>query len=113
MNKEERKLWYEFLRTYPVRFRRQEIIENYIADFYCSKAALVVELDGSQHYEQSSRMYDETRTAFFAQEGIRVIRFSNLDVLRNFAGVCETIDREMHERTPQSLMATAPLAGEL
>lgn len=112
MTKEERKLWYEFLRPYPVRFRRQEIIGNYIADFYCSKAALVVELDGSQHYEQSSREYDETRTAFFAREGIHVIRFSNLDVLQNFTGVCETIDREARRRTPQPLTAAAPLAGE-
>ena len=112
MTKEERKLWYEFLRIYPVRFRRQEIIGNYIADFYCSKAALVVELDGSQHFEKSGILYDEERTAFFKREGLHVLRFSNLDVMRNFSGVCEAIDLEIRTRTPQSPMATAPLAGE-
>ena len=112
MTKEERKLCYEFLRTYPVRFRRQEIIGNYIADFYCSKAALIIELDGSQHYEESGILYDEERTAFFKREGLHVLRFSNLDVVRNFSGVCEAIDLEVRTRPPQSPMATAPLAGE-
>ena len=112
MTKEERKLWYEFLRSYPVRFRRQEIIGNYIADFYCSQAALIVELDGSQHYEKDGLEHDAERTAYFQREGFHVIRFSNLDVMRNFSGVCEIINREVRKRTPQSPSVTAPLAGE-
>ena len=63
MTKEERHLWYDFLSSYPVRFLRQKVIESYIADFYCSKAGLVIELDGSQHYEEENAEYDERRTA--------------------------------------------------
>ena len=111
MTKEERRLWYGFLRDYPIRFRRQEIIGNYIADFYCSKAALIVELDGSQHYEEQGTADDAVRTAELESMGFRVIRFSNSDVLSNFRGVCETIEREI-KRTPQSASLTAPLSGE-
>lgn len=75
----------------PVRFRRQEIIGQYIADFYCSKAELIVELDGSQHGEEKEICYDEARTRYFQGLGLRVLRFSNLDVMRNFEGVCAAI----------------------
>ena len=64
MTKEERHLWYDFLKNYPVRFLRQKIIGNYIVDFYCSKANLVIELDGSQHYEESGIVSDLKRTEF-------------------------------------------------
>ena len=64
MTKEERHLWLDFLKRYPVRFRRQEIIGNFIVDFYCSSAALAVELDGSQHYEDREKAYDEERTRY-------------------------------------------------
>ena len=92
MTKEERHLWFDFLRAYPVRFRRQEIIGNYIADFYCSAAQVVIELDGSQHYEEAGEAHDRKRTADLNVMGIEVIRFSNLDVMRNFEGVCMEID---------------------
>ncbi len=62
MTKEERHLWYDFLRQYPVRFLRQKVIDNYIVDFYCAKAKLVIELDGGQHYEESIQRYDKIRT---------------------------------------------------
>jgi very-short-patch-repair endonuclease len=91
MTKEEKHLWYDFLRDYPIRFRRQEIIGNYIADFYCDKAKLIVELDGSQHYAEENMREDADRTACFNGLGIEVIRFSNLDVVRNFEGVCTAI----------------------
>lgn len=91
MTKEERHLWYDYLRNYPYRFRRQEIIGGFIADFYCDKAKLIVELDGSQHYEQSSQKSDFLRTAYFESLNIKVIRFSNLDVLNSFEGVCQAI----------------------
>ena len=99
MTKEERKLWYDFLRGYPVRFRRQEIIGSYIADFFCDKARLVIELDGSQHYDEQIA-YDEARTAFMQSQGMVVLRFSNLDVLQNFEGVCMEIDRQVKVRMP-------------
>ncbi len=102
MTKEERHLWYDFLKEYPVRFRRQEIIGDYIADFYCSAAALVVELDGSQHYEEEERERDLERTRYLESIGLTVIRFSNLDVLCNFRGVCEQIDAVVQGKTPQS-----------
>ena len=112
LTKEERRLWYDFLRGYPIPFRRQEIVGSYIADFYCSKAKLIVELDGSQHYDEEEMLYDQKRTAFFNGLGYRVLRFSNLDVLQNFRGVCEQIQLEVKGRTPQSPAATAPLSGE-
>ena len=98
MTKEERKLWYEYLRTYPVQFRRQVTTGNYILDFYCSAAKLVVELDGSQHYEPQGMKRDAARTAYLESLGVYVLRFSNLDVMRNLRGVCEVIDRTVQER---------------
>ncbi len=97
MTKEERHLWYDFLKTCPKRFRRQEIIGSYIADFYCSSEKLIIELDGSQHYDPEKQGRDEERTAYLNEQGLRVLRFSNLDVMRNFQGVCETIMRAIGE----------------
>jgi len=92
MTKEERHLWYDFLKSYPVQFKRQVPFENYIVDFYCFQARLVVELDGSQHYEPEEMEYDQKRTADLESLGLTVLRFSNLDIFRNFFGVCEQID---------------------
>ena len=92
MTKEERRLWYEYLHDYPHRFRRQVTVGNYILDFYCASAKLAVELDGSQHCEPAELLYDERRTAYLNSLGIYVLRFSNLDVLRNLRGVCQQID---------------------
>ena len=92
MTKEERHLWYDFLRFYPVRFIRQKIIGSYIADFYCAKAHLVIELDGSQHYDPQAQIKDAVRTSFIESYGITVIRFPNNAVMGNFPGVCEYID---------------------
>ena len=88
----ERELWYNFLRNYPVRFQRQKAIGNYIADFYCAKAKLVVELDGSGHYTEEGELYDKERTEFLKQYGIKVIRIPNNELNANFNGVCEHID---------------------
>ena len=90
--KEEALLWYNFLSKYPMRFRRQYVIGNYIVDFYCHKAKLVVELDGSQHYEEAGQAQDKERTMYLETLGLHVLRFSNLDVLRNFHSVCQSID---------------------
>ena len=88
----ERKLWYDFLRNYPVRFQRQKAIGNYIADFYCAKARLVVELDGGGHYTQEQAEKDELRTKELEAMNLTVVRVCNLDIDRNFRGVCEHID---------------------
>ena len=88
----ERKLWYDFLRNYPVRFQRQKAIGNYIADFYCAKAALIIELDGGGHYYKNQSIKDEIRTAELEKMKLKVIRICNLDVDKNFRGVCEYID---------------------
>ena len=92
LTKEERRLWYDYLRTYPVKFLRQKIIGKYIVDFYCAKAKLIVELDGSQHYEEKGMEYDAERTAFLEQYGIRILRIPNNEVNKNLSGVCEYID---------------------
>jgi len=92
MTKEERHLWYDFLRIYPVRFLRQKVVGKYIVDFYCAEARLVVELDGSQHYENAHIKKDEERTAFLENYGLRVIRIPNNEVNRSFRSICEYID---------------------
>ena len=96
--KEENLLWYNFLRRYPCQFRRQYKIGNYIVDFYCHKAKLAVELDGSQHYDAAGAAKDALRTEYINGQGVMVLRFSNLDVLRHFRSVCEVIDRTVKER---------------
>ena len=101
MTKEEAHLWYQFLCRYPLRFRRQYVIGNYITDFYCHKAILVVELDGSQHYSPEEMEYDRKRTAYLESQGLKVMRFSNLDVMRQFRRVCEAVDMAVKDRTAE------------
>ena len=101
MTKEERHLWYAFLKTYPIRFSRQKVLGKYIADFYCAQANLVVELDGSQHYEDARIANDRKRTAYLQEFGITVIRISNYDVLKNFEGVCWYIDNAVKQSLSQ------------
>lgn len=97
MTPEERHLWYEFLNTYPVRFLRQKVIDNYIVDFYCHKARLIIELDGSQHYTDEGIKNDEERTECFEKRGLNVIRIPNNEIKNNFDGVCEYIDKAVKE----------------
>ena len=101
MTKEEAHLWYQCLCRAKYRFRRQYVIGNYIVDFYCHQARLVIELDGSQHYTPEEMEYDKKRTAYLESQGLKVIRFSNLDVMRRFRDVCETIYQLMEARTAQ------------
>ena len=103
MTKEERHLWYDFLRSYPVRFLRQKVIDNYIVDFYCHEARLIVELDGSQHYEEDGLLKDKIRTDKIEARNLTVIRIPNNAVNTNFRGVCEYIDcfvSETHKSLP-------------
>ena len=96
--KEENTLWYQYLRRYPVQFRRQCVLGHYIVDFYCAKAMLVIELDGSQHYEQEGIQRDKQRTADLESLGLYVLRFYNTDINQNLRGVCQMIDRIVGQR---------------
>ena len=89
---QENHLWYDFLSKYEIRFQRQKSIGDYIADFYCHKAKLVIEIDGSQHYTPQGKQEDQFRTERLAEFGLNVIRFSNRQINTNFRGVCEYID---------------------
>ena len=92
MTKEEKHLWYDFLRSYPVKFSRQKVLGKYIVDFYCAKAKIVIELDGSQHYENEAVKYDAERTVYLEQYDLLVVRIDNRDINNNFVHVCEYID---------------------
>lgn len=89
---QENHLWYDFLRRYEVRFQRQKTIGNYIVDFYCYRAKLVVEIDGSQHFKDEEMAYDQQRTDYLEKLGLRVMRISNRQINEEFQAVCEYID---------------------
>lgn len=97
MTKQERHLWYDFLKDYTPRFQRQKTIGSYIVDFYCHEAKLIVELDGSQHYEKHAKAYDEERTRFLEAAGLHVIRFPNAMIDHDFEGICAAIDCEVKQ----------------
>ena len=101
MTKEERRLWYDFLRVYPIRFLRQKVIDNYIVDFYCHEARLIIELDGSQHYEEKGLLKDKVRTEKIEIRNLTVIRIPNNEVNKNFNGVCEYIDLRVKQSLHQ------------
>lgn len=98
MTPEENKLWYQFLRGYDIHFSRQRVIGNYIADFYCRRANLVIEIDGAQHYTHDSIEYDKERTEYLKTCGIEVLRFLNKDINYNFENVCVYIDKIVKQR---------------
>ena len=89
---QENHLWYDYLSKYKVRFQRQKAIDNFIADFYCHKAKLVIEIDGSQHYNEEGKKNDEFRTEVLEGYDLKVIRFTNAQINTNFCGVCKYID---------------------
>ena len=102
MTKEEKHLWYDYLKpyrqTFGIAFTRQKIIGNYIVDFYCPKAKLVIELDGSQHYEEDALFYDAQRTDYLNQHGIVVLRYTNREIHTRFKEVCDDIGFQVNER---------------
>ena len=103
MTSQENKLWYEFLKLYPVRVYRQRIIDSFIADFYCASAKLVIEIDGSQHFTLQGKAYDEERERIMQQYGIKTIRFSNFDIDFGFQNVCTCIHEEIQNRLKEKL----------
>ena len=98
MTRNEKRLWYDFLQHYPIKIYKQRIIDNFIADFYCHRARLVIELDGSQHYTTQGKMLDDARTEILEKYGLYVLRFSNKDIDEKFEGVCYMIDKTIKER---------------
>ena len=89
---QENHLWYDFLSKCEIRFQRQKAIDNFIADFYCHKAKLVIEIDGAQHYTEAGKEKDEFRTEILEGYDLQVIRFTNRQIDTNFEGVCEYIN---------------------
>ena len=100
MTKEERHLWYDFLKELPIMVHRQKVIGAYIVDFYIAEAKLVIELDGSQHYEESGMCADKVRDTYLNNVGLTVLRYSNLDVNQNFTGVCQDILNHLPAKKP-------------
>ena len=100
MTKEERHLWYDFLRLQPQTINRQKVLGRYIADFYCAEFALVIELDGDQHYKDKGREYDARRDEYLRGLGLTVLRFSNYELHTNFYGVCSTIHSILNPNDP-------------
>ena len=98
MTKEERRLWYDFLKSYPVSFNRQYVILNYVVDFFCPNASLAIEIDGSQHFEEQMMVSDWKRDNALESFGILVLRYTNLDIQRRFNSVCEDIDHHVKLR---------------
>ena len=102
MTKEERHLWFDFLKGYQTKFYTQRAIGQYIVDFYCAKAKLVIELDGGGHYEPEQWRYDMERTKFLEEQNLKVLRFTNTDIQKKFYSVCTTIDIVVKERLQTS-----------
>ena len=98
MTKQELFLWSYFLKDYPIRFQRQKVIDNFIVDFYCYKAFLVIEIDGSQHYSENGLAYDDHRTDILSKYNLKVIRFTNTEVDKSFKEVCACIDFNVRNR---------------
>lgn len=98
MTKEERHLWYDFLKSYPIPFHRQKVIGRFIVDFCCAKAKVIFELDGSQHYEPEGKSKDRERDSYLSDLGYLVLRYTNLEITTNFRSVCEDIDKQIASR---------------
>ncbi len=109
MTKEERHLWYDFLRSYPVRFLRQKVIDNYVVDFYCHEARIIIELDGSQHYQKEGVLKDQIRTENIESRNLEIIRIPNNEINKNFRGVCEYIDMRVKESLHRHPSVPLPL----
>ncbi len=93
--RQENHLWYDFLKNHSLQFNRQRVIGEYIVDFYCSRAKLVIEIDGLQHYEEGAIAYDQRRTAYLEGLELTVMRFTNKDIDSNFDGVCQVIEQKV------------------
>ena len=95
-----------FLSKYEIRFQRQKAIDDFIADFYCHKAKLIIEIDGSQNYTEEGRQKDEFRTEILEGYDLKVIRFTNRQINTNFRGVCEYIDAAVKASLREAMSST-------
>jgi len=98
MTKQEKHLWYDYLRSYPVRILRQKVIASFVADFYCAEAKLVIEIDGGQHYTEDGKQYDIMREQVMEKHGLKTIRYTNSDIDKHFDAVCDDIDAQIRGR---------------
>ena len=98
MTKQERHLWYDFLKRLPCTVHRQKVIGPYIVDFYIAEAKLVIELDGSQHFESEHIAADGQRDTYLKEQGLRILRIPNNAITENFPGVCEQISLLLGEK---------------
>ena len=112
MTKEEKHLWYDFLKNLPVTVKRQKIVGKYILDFYIAKNSLAIELDGSQHYEEEGIENDKVREQYLNNRGIKVLRYTNLDIQRRFDAVCNDILKYLGDTPHPALRATFSPGGE-
>jgi len=103
MTPEERHLWYDFLKHLPITVHRQKTLGPYIVDFYCAKARLIIEVDGSQHYEKQGQRSDQKRDHFFQQHNLLVLRYSNREIHQQFDGVCNDILHHLSARANNGL----------
>ncbi len=110
MTKEERHLWYDFLRNHSARFSRQKVLGKYIVDFYSAQAQMVIELDGSQHFEEAGQEYDKKRDEYIKGYGLKIIRIPNNEVNENFDGVCAYLDSEITQSLSQLLQKPSLLS---
>jgi very-short-patch-repair endonuclease len=99
----ERKLWYVYLCDHPFKFTRQKPLGQYIADFYCARSLLAVELDGDSHFSVEAEKRDAMRTQQLARLGIRIVRFKNSEVMEQFEGVCMRIEDALRANEPEDL----------
>ena len=107
----ETRLWYGFLRTASPRWNRQRIIDSYIVDFFCLKARLVVELDGSQHYDENGLVeYDQIRTEYLEALELKVLRFTNSEIEHHFSEVCRMIQSEVRQRSTETAQEKGGIA---
>jgi len=102
MTSQEKRLWYDFLRDYPIRVLRQKVIDRFVVDFYCPKASLVIEVDGSHHNTKQGIAHDHERTQFLQGYGLTVLRFTNIAVDMDYANVCSTIDAMIRQKIPET-----------
>ena len=99
MTKEEKHLWYDGLKYLPITVQRQKVIGPYIVDFYIASVNVVIEVDGSQHWDIVHRQKDEVRDTYFSQQGITVLRYSNEMIHTSFRDVCDDIWNVICEKT--------------
>ena len=97
MTKEERKLWFCYLKNHKLHWYKQRVVDNYVLDFYCGSIKLGIELDGSQHYSVEGLEYDKKRTDYLNSQGIIVLRILNTDVNNKFESVCMLIEKYIND----------------